>query len=148
MPEPKPSIDSVAVLLQTIGADVTEATRVTAMWVKEEKRSPTFVEVYGRGSIVQEAARSRRDLGVAGRGAFDLRTAEPNGEAWDFSRRADRALASDYLLMEKPMWVIGSPPCTPRCSLNQNLDYPEMDPARVQQLMAGARTHLEFVCRL
>ena len=133
MPEPKPSAASVAALLQTLGADVVDAVRVASMWVQEEKgRSPTFLEVYGGGSIVQEAENQRRNLGVKGIGAFDLRTKKPDGTSWDFSRKADRALAREYIAMHKPRWIIGSPPCTAFSSW-QNFNFhawtPERSPA-------------------
>ena len=116
MPEPKPEVASVSVLLQTLGVDVVEPTRVASLWVKEEPRKPTFVEVYGGGALNEAANRSRRDIGVKGVGAFDLRTAKPDGTPWDFNKRSNRALAREYFAMEKPTWVIGSPPPHVRCS--------------------------------
>ena len=69
------------------------------MWIKEEKRAPTFLELYGRGSIVEAAQGSRRHLGVQGIGALDLRTCKPDGTAWNFSKRSDRALARELVMM-------------------------------------------------
>ena len=43
--------------------------------------SATFMELYGRGSVVREANESRRDLNVVGLGALDLRTCKPDGSA-------------------------------------------------------------------
>ena len=122
---PKPDINSIAVLLQTLGADVVDAIRVASLWVQEEKgRSPTFLEAYGGGSIVEAAELPQKDLGVKGIGAFDMRTLKPDGLPWDFSRRADRALAREFIAMEKPTWVIGSPPCGP-FSTNRFCALPE-----------------------
>ena len=93
-------------------------------------------------------ANNRQDLNLRGLDALDLRTNKPDGSPWDLSRREDQALAEAMVVEQKPKWLIGSPPCTPWCSLNQHLNYPKMDPARVQQLMAQARNHLKFICRL
>ena len=39
----------------------------------------TFVELYGRGAIVNEANGPRRNLGLKGLPAFDMRTMKPGG---------------------------------------------------------------------
>ena len=57
----------------------------------------TFVELYGRGSIMSHANGPRRNLGIKGLGAFDLRTVKPGGGNWDFSIAADRKLATKML---------------------------------------------------
>ena len=141
MGEPKPNIDSISVLLQTLGADVADATRIAAMWVKEEQRPPTFLEVYGQGSIVDAAQQSRRDLGVKGIGAFDLRTCKPCGAPWDFSKRSDKALARECLLLEKPTWIIGSPPCTV-FSTWQGLTFSKMSPKEVATRIRAGKIQL------
>ena len=50
----------------------------------------TFLEVYGRGSIVRAANTSRRDVNVKGVGALDLRTTRDDGSFWDFRKREHR----------------------------------------------------------
>ena len=57
------------------------------------KPPTTFVEMYGRGSINLEANNSRRNLGLKGIGALDLRTTKPDGTPWDFTKRSDRRIA-------------------------------------------------------
>ena len=45
---------------------------------------------------------------------------------------------------EKPYVVIGSPPCTDFCTLNQNINHKRMTPDEVRRRMTEARIHLEF----
>ena len=47
----------------------------------------TFIEVYGRGGIVDETCKQRRNLNAEGLDAFYFRTTGPDGQYWDFSRR-------------------------------------------------------------
>ena len=54
------------------------------------KKMVTFTEIFGRGSMVQEANRHRGNLNVQGLRAMDLRTMKPSGDSWDFDRREDR----------------------------------------------------------
>ena len=56
------------------------------------------MEVYGRGGIVDEAYKQRRNLNIKGLDAFDIRTDRPDGKIWDFNRRDDRKLARQLLL--------------------------------------------------
>ena len=72
----------------------------------------TFMEVYGRGSINQTANQARRDLGIKGIGALDLRTAKANGEPWNLTLRSDRREARELVDKLDPEWIIGLPPCT------------------------------------
>ena len=108
----------------------------------------TFVELYGRGSIVNDANGPRRSLGIKGLGAFDLRTLKPGGGNWDFAKEADRKLAMKLVQELNPDFVIGSPPCTSWCVWNQHMNYPKMCPERVKALMDEGRIHLEFIARL
>ena len=72
----------------------------------------TFMEVYGRGGIVEEAHKRQRNLNVEGLDAFDMRTSKPGGQNWDFTKREDRKLCREVIRDKRPTWVIGSPPCT------------------------------------
>ena len=79
---------------------------------------------------------------------MDLRTLKPNGEPWDFSRAADRALAMKMVREKRPQWIIAAPPCTPFSVLNFNMNYPRMTAEEVQAKLEEGRVHLQFVCRL
>ena len=111
-----------------------------------DKRPTTFVEVFGRGGICDEANGPRRNLNLVGLNAFDMRTTKPDGDTWDFSRQADRRLARRILEEQKPDWVIGSPPCTAFSIWNVAMNYPKaVDQQAVQDAIAAGRRHLRFV---
>ena len=78
--------------------------------------SPSFVEVYGRGHIVDAAHGLRRNLHIQGLHALDIRTLKPDGQPWDFNRAADRREARALIEEAKPDWLIGSPPAPPSAS--------------------------------
>ena len=106
------------------------------------------MEVYGGGSINEHANSSRRNLGIQGVGALDLRTTKPDGSSWDFTKRADRRMARELIDQENPDWLIGSPPCTSFSLWNQAMNFPKMEPERVKREMEEGRTHLRFMASL
>ena len=110
--------------------------------------SATFMELYGRGSIVRQANESRRDLNVIGLGALDLRTCKPDGSNLDFRRRADRREASELIDRLQPDFVVGSPPCTAFCSWNAHMNFPKMDQAKVAAMIREGRVHLRFMIKI
>ena len=136
-------------ILQTLGVGPEEANRYSSkiMRISSQLLNPTFVEMYGCGNIANAANHVLRNLNVEGLNAFDLRTAKPSGVAWDFSRRGDRKEALQYVQDKKPTWIIGSPPCTAFSRL-QGLNFPKMDPAKVEKMLKEAKRHLHFVISL
>ena len=136
-------------MLQTIGVGPVEANRYSAkiMRISAQPINPTFVEMYGCGNIVHAANHVLRNLNIDGLCAFDLRTSKPDGEPWDFSRKSDRKMALQYIKEKKPSWIVGSPPCTAFSRL-QGLNFPKMDPLRVERILKEARRHLHFVISL
>ncbi|MCP2504710.1 MAG: hypothetical protein NLN65_05400, partial [Candidatus Poseidoniaceae archaeon] len=136
-------------VLQTLGVEPDDANRFSAkiMRISNQPINPTFVEMYGCGNIVTAANTVLRNLNVTGLAAFDLRTCKPSGVPWDFSKKSDRSEALRFVKEKKPIWIIGSPPCTAFSRL-QGLNFPKMDPARVAQIMKEARAHLHFVISL
>ena len=108
----------------------------------------SFVELYGRGAVVDEANGPRRNLNVRGLSAFDMRTMKPTGDNWDFNKASDRKLCLKIIGEMNPDFVIGSPPCTPWCVWNQHMNFKKMDPEKVRSMLAEGRTHLEFVARV
>ena len=138
--------DPMVSTLVSMGCDRREAKdRINSM---RRQKQATFMEVYGRGSINEYANSSRRNLGLRGIGALDLRTLKADGSAWDFSKKADRRLARELIDREEPDWLIGSPPCTSFSIWNQSMNFPKMDPQRVQKEMEEGRTHLRFMASL
>ena len=143
---PKDS-DSMMDYLISSGVDpVVAKHRLNAMTAP--KPTATFMEVYGRGAIVECANRARRDLNIEGLDAMDLRTNKEDGTPWDFSQRNDRRLARRLVEERKPDWIIGSPPCTSFSIWNYAMNYPKMDPAKVQAAVDEGRTHLNFMTSL
>ena len=86
-------------ILQTLGVEAEEANRFSSkiMRISAQPLNPTFVEMYGCGNVVRAANHVLRNLNVEGLCAFDLRTAKPDGERWDFSRQSDREMALRYV---------------------------------------------------
>ena len=81
--------------------------------------------------------------------SLDLSTVRSDGEEWDFSRAHDRQQARDLLDKAKPMFLIGSPPCTEFSSwraLNQT-KY-EWSGGEAKRRHTRGMVHLEFVCEL
>ena len=67
-------------------------------------KRPSFVELYGRGSILEAAHGCRRNLNIDGLAALDLRTAKPDGTPWNFDKASDRRLAMDLVRDNEPTW--------------------------------------------
>ena len=107
-PGPDVDMDMVTTLILA-GADPEQAqTYVSAIRGKVD--NPTFMEFYGRGSLVREANQARRCLNIKGLHALDLRTFRPDGSPWDFTLLRHRRDARNMVRKLKPTWVIGSPP--------------------------------------
>ena len=110
---------SMVDILQTLGVSVGDAVAYAVKATKDkvpvygvvtgQSYNPTFIEVYGHGTIVQASHGCRRSLNVNGLNALDLRTSKPNGEPWDFSKASDRQLARSMIEEQKPTWVVGVP---------------------------------------
>ena len=115
----------------------------------EASEAPTtFVEAFGRGSLIKEAAAQRRNLNLKGLHAMDLRTFRDDGAPWDFSKREHRHDARRMLATEKPHWVIGSPPCTAFSIWNVGINFKKMDPVKVAAMIQEGRAHLQFCAEL
>jgi hypothetical protein len=146
MDGPDDSVDNMVDYLVLSGADPAEARdRVNVMLGNPPT---TFIEMYGRGSINLEANNSRRQLGLRGIGALDLRTTKPDGTAWDFTKRSDRREARDLIATENPDWVIGSPPCTAFSQWNIGINHRKMPKSKVDDALSEGRTHLAFMASI
>jgi hypothetical protein len=73
---------------------------------------------------------------------------KPNGQPWNFLQKDDRRLAKHIIDEKNPEWILGAPPCTPFSIWNYAMNYPKMDPAKVQALIDDGRVHLNFMCSL
>ena len=104
-------VDMVALMdaLQCVGVGPVEANRCVASLVR---KGPSVMGVHGRGKIVESANTTHRDLNILSDLALHLRSKKPTGEPWDFTKKHDRLEAIRLVKERKPIWVIGSPPCT------------------------------------
>ena len=125
-------------VLQTNGVAVGDAVEYAVRAVKNRSVAPisfgdyqpTLFELYGHGTIINASHGIRRNLNVNGLRALDLRTNKPNGSPWNFSIASDRQLARSMIEIEKPTWIIGSPPCTFFSAWNQGINHKKMLPER------------------
>ena len=108
----------------------------------------TFMELYGRGKIVEEANTNLRSLNVKGLDAFDCRTFRPDNVPWDFNRKADRKMARDIVDSKSPRWIVGSPPCTAFCQWNIGINKDKMDPVDFIKRKEEGKRHLSFACKM
>ena len=79
---------------------------------------------------------------------MDLTTLDPmTGEAWDLSRTEVQKRVMKLVETTKPLFLIGSPPCTAFSPL-QRLSRHKRDPAVVEEELQAGRVHLEFCMKL
>lgn len=109
---------------------------------------PTFMELYGRGKLLDASQGCSRNLNLRGLGALDLRTCKSDGFHWDINLASGRQEAIELIRTQRPTWVIGSPPCTAFSRLNINLNFPRMSPEVVQQRVQKGIRHLHFMCAI
>ena len=133
-------------VLQILGVDIVSACGFASQITK--KPPVSFLELYGRGRLNELAHGRRRNINCKGLGALDLRTRRPDGTPWIFLLKSHREDALAMVMMLKPNWVIGSPPCTARCSWNWHLNYKKMARNKIDTLISDGRTHLEFVLQI
>ena len=98
-------------------------------------------ELYSPPRVTEELGRLPR-MSLVGGSTFDLR-ADANGVAWDFRRADHRRRAREQIRQERPFLVIGSPPCTDFCAI-QNLNRRRWGPAEVRRRRAEAMVLLGF----
>ena len=79
--------------------------------------------------------------------SFDINTNDTNGEPWNFMKSSIRQKAREYVKNNKPMFIIGSPPCD-QWSIMQNLNNNKRDPEDIKRKLIEARIHLSFCAEL
>ena len=76
--------------------------------------------------------------------SLDLARDDPlTGRPWDLSKHFMRERVRQLVRETKPFIVIGSPPCTLFCQL-QNLSRHKRDPAVLAKRLEDAKQHLRF----
>ena len=95
-------------------------------------------EIYSPSRFVKEANR----FGLRPGFAIDLEISKNSkGEHWDLSKKEDKREMFRMLHKEKPLFLIGSPPCGPFSPL-QNISIHKRDPMVVKQMLEEGRDHL------
>ena len=106
-------------------------------------------EIYSQPRITQAAAEFERDgIRLQPGWSLDLTKADPlTGRAWDLSQPVVQSRVFKMSASTKPLFLIGSPPCTAFSPL-QNLSKAKRDPAIVKAEIDAGRAHLEFCVKL
>eukprot|EP00973_Karenia_brevis_P078885 10948026-Karenia_brevis.AAC.1 len=79
--------------------------------------------------------------------SLDLTTTDEEGRPWNFNDRHMRNKAARKVLQDKPMLLIGSPPCTYFSQL-MRINWARMDPETAWQRWNEAVNHLNFCLQL
>ena len=110
-----------------------------------EDKNADISEIYSQPRIAQEAALRRHGGMVLRPGwSLDLTREDPaTGKAWDLSRREVRERVRQLVRDTRPFIVIGSPPCTMFCGL-QNLRNGKRDEDLFQKKLEDAKKHVRF----
>merc|ERR1739836_329887 len=100
-------------------------------------------EMYSAPSVTTTAEK----MGLRDGWALDLRTNDERGMPWDFTLIEMRNKAARKVMEDKPLVLIGSPPCTDWSAL-MNLNRDKMDPDTVAERKRVAKVHLDFCAKL
>ena len=106
-------------------------------------------EIYSQPRVAQEATvHSFQGQELKPGWSLDLTRNDPKtGEAWDLGCRKVQDRVRKMVLQDKPLFLIGSPPCTPFSTL-QNISKHKRDPAIVAEEMRVGVMHLRFCMSL
>ena len=111
------------------------------------RKGADVVEVFSQPRIVQEAGLRRFGTTQLTPGwSLDLTRLDPKtGRAWDLADHKVQSRVKKMVKDGKPMFVIGSPPCTAMSTM-QNINKGRRDPKVVEKEIEEARGHVRF-CR-
>ena len=129
----------------TMRADLEHKQRLIAA-VSEFR--PSFVEIYGRGRMIEASHKCVRYLNAHGLQTSDIRTCTEDGSPWGFNRTSDRGLVRQPIEYSEPAWLVCSPPCTALSRLNANRNFPRVTPDIVASQIKEGRRQLRFVLSL
>ena len=106
-------------------------------------------EIYSVPRIVQEAAvRTVEGQRLQPGWSLDLTRVDPKtNEPWNLNDPKVQARVKKMVTDDKPLFLIGSPPCTP-FSLLQNINKERRDPKIVEAEIRAGEAHLKFCCEL
>lgn len=115
---------------------------------REQTAKRTVSEVHSRPRVAA-AAKLFRGYKVLPGFSLDLTTCKESGEPRDFTKAADRDEARKLLRHEKPMLLIGSPPCTEFSTWqNLNRERYEWSEGEIQRRRLRGKVRLDFVSEL
>ena len=81
--------------------------------------------------------------------ALDLSGQDEDGDSWDFTRADMRSKARNMVINLKPLFVVGSPPCTAFCNWNvlnaARLGWTDQE---IRRRKAEGELHLRFCCEI
>ncbi|CAJ1437172.1 unnamed protein product [Effrenium voratum] len=111
----------------------------TGSWSAKEVYGLESAEVFSPPRIAEAGRRKGCLSGIA----FDLRTQDEDGNAWDLSKPEVQKKAEELIDLLQPELIIGCPPCGPFSAL-QWLNHPKMTEQQVQDRLKDAVAHVEF----
>ena len=114
-----------------------------------ERQGADVVELYSQPRIAQSAtAKLYGGAKLTPGWSLDLTRLDPKtGKAWDLGDEKVQSRVVKMIAEGKPLFVIGSPPCTPFCSL-QNLNAKKRDPRIVDAERRAGEKHIEFCLKI
>ena len=111
--------------------------------MQKEVNNVDITEVYSPWRVNKVAS----EMSLKPGWSMDLTNTDELGQPWDFSQVEMRNKAYRKIAAQKPLLLIGSPPCTDMSAL-QTFNFGKMDPAEVARRQEQARKHIEFCCQL
>jgi len=114
-----------------------------------QRKGADVVEIYSQPRITQEAAvRRYGGANLVPGWSLDLTRSDPKtGKAWDLSDKKVQSRVERMIKEGKPLFVIGSPPCTAMSTM-QNLNKDRRDPKVVMAERREAEEHVRFCIRI
>ena len=113
------------------------------------RKGADIVEVYSQPRIAQEATMFAKDgLKLNPGWSLDLTRTNPGtGKPWNLADPATQAQVRRMVVEDKPLFVVGSPPCT-AFSIMQNISRAKRDPKIVEKELEDGRRHLKICTQL
>ena len=114
-----------------------------------ERHGADVVELYSQPRIAQEAtAKLYGGTKLTPGWSLDLTRLDPKtGKPWDLSSEKVQSRVVRMIAEGKPLFVIGSPPCTAFSSM-QNLSIGRRDPKTVAAERRAGERHMEFCLKI
>ena len=124
-------------LLEDKGATEEQLMYVGQLLKGVQRPSVHIAEIFSPPRITRQAMR----MGLSPGFALDLSVPDPSGRVWDFSKAKCRDAAERILRAEKPLLLVGCPPCT-ACSQLQQWSFKNMPQDKVKKLIEEAKAHV------